>query len=134
MSTNIKKKVKNFTDISLSFEPNPITGDLTLLSNERAINQAITNIVMFAPGENPFDHDIGSRVYDYLFESIGPATAGLIRNEIERSIRFNEPRVELIDVRVEEREEQNQFDVNIEYKIVGYEQIFYFATILRPTR
>ena len=34
-----RKKLKKFVDISLSFEPNPVTGDLTVLKNERGNQQ-----------------------------------------------------------------------------------------------
>ncbi len=131
---NVKKKTKNFIDISLSFEPNPITGDITLLKNERAINQALKNIILFSPGEVAFRHDIGSGITEYLFENADAAIAGLIDQEIRRAIGYNEPRVEVLDVNVEAQPSQYQFSVSITYKIVGYDQSLTFTQILRSTR
>ena len=131
---NVKKKTKNFIDISLSFEPNPITGDITLLKNERAINQSLKNIILFSPGEVAFRHDIGSGISEYLFENADEAIAGLIDQEIRRAIGYNEPRVEVVDVNVEAQPSQHQFLVSITYKIVGYDQSLTFTQILRSTR
>jgi len=128
------RESKVFKDISLAFEPNPITGDLTLIKNERAINDAIKNLILTKPGEIPFDPTFGSRVSDYLFELMDEGTAGLMTLEIQRAIQLHEPRVELESVIVEVQPELEQFVANITYKIKGYEQIFNVSHILRPTR
>jgi len=130
----LEKQSKAFVDISLAFESNPITGDLTVIKNERAINAAIRNLILTKPGEIPFNSEFGSHVSDYLFEFIDEGTAGLISLEIERVISIFEPRVELVDVYVEAQPDQHQLVANIKYKIVGYEQIISVSEILRPTR
>jgi len=134
MSVFLGQKTRAFTDISLAFEPNGVTGDLTILKNERAINNSLRNLIMIAPKEVPFRHDIGSTVSNYLFELIDEGTAGLIYLEIERTIKYNEPRVELLDLIVEPRLEENGFMVTITYKIVGYENVFKYDQLLTPTR
>ena len=134
MATKLRKKDNTFVDISLSFEPNPITNDLTVLLDSRAINNSLKNLILIAPTEVPFDRDIGSSVREYLFDLIDIGTAGLLQVEIERSIRFGEPRVELQKVAVDPKPDQNVFMVSIFYKIVGYEEIFSVEQILEPTR
>ena len=129
----LRKRLKNFTDISLAFEPNPITGDLTVLKNERAINNSIKNIILTVPGEVPFDSTMGSQVSDYLFELFDAGTAGLLTLEVERAVKFNEPRAEIECVVVTPQPDQNQFFVAVRYKIVGYEEIFEVSQILTPT-
>jgi hypothetical protein len=128
------RKLKKFVDISLSFTPNPVTGDLPVLKDERAINNAIKNIVLTIPGEVPFFRDMGSKVTDYLFDLVDEGTAGDLTLEIRRAIAFNEPRAEDVEVYVEAQPNQNQFSVRVTYKIVGYDQVFVFDHILRPTR
>ena len=134
MAIQLTRKIKAFVDISLAFEPNPVTGDLSVLTNERAINQSIRNIVETIPGEAAFDRNVGSNARDYMFEIVDEGTAGLLRNEIERAIKFNEPRVTVEDVVVDAQPQRNQFAVNIRYEIVGYEQQFVVDFILTPTR
>lgn len=134
MPFELKRRQRTFVDISLSFEPNPITGDLTLLLNERAINNSLKNLVMIMPTEVPFNPDVGSMVRNYLFDVIDLGTSAVLTLEIERTIKFNEPRVELIEVDVDPQPDENHFMVNVTYKIVGYDQIYNFRTILEPTR
>jgi len=130
----LTRKSKQFIDISLSFDPNPITGDLSIIKNERAITQSIKNIILTSPLESIFNRDMGSTIRDLMFELVDEGTAGLIQLEVRRAILYNEPRVELVDVVVEPRLDQNDFLVVITYRIVGYDQVFRVEQILTPTR
>lgn len=134
MAIQLTRTTKAFVDISLAFEPNPITNDISVLTNERAITNSIKNLVQMVPGEAAFNSRIGSSVRDYLFDIIDDGTAGLIRNEVERTINFNEPRVKLQNVIVDAKPDQHQFVVSVRYEIVGYDQVFSVEFILEPTR
>jgi len=130
----ITKKSKEFVDISLAFEPNPINGDLTVLKNERAINNSIKNIILTRNGEVPFNYNMGSQVMNYIFDPVDIGTAGLLTLEISRAVKLNEPRVEIIDIMVDPQPDREQFALNLTYKIVGYETTYSYEQILRPTR
>ena len=130
----LKRAQKSFVDISLSFEPNPITKDLTVLLNERAINNSMKNLIMIAPSEVTFNRDIGSNVRHYLFDLMDPSTAMLLEDEIKRTIEFGEPRAKIQNLKVEAREDQNEFMVSLWYKIIGYDEVIYVDYILAPTR
>ena len=134
MPFTLRTKDKTFVDVSLAFEPNPLTDDITLLLDDRAINNSLKNIILTSPGEVPFDHDLGSSVRDYLFDIVDEGTAGLLNIEIERAINFNEPRVDIVKLVVDPRPDSNEFMVTIIYKIVGYERTFTLKQILGPTR
>lgn len=134
MSVQLQRRQRTFVDISLAFEPNPTTGDVTLLLNERAINNSLKNLILFGPQEVPFNRDIGSHTRHYLFDLVDEGTAGLLKIEIERAIKFGEPRVKIQHVKVEPQLDRNYFMVTITYKIVGYDQIFTVNQILKPTR
>jgi phage baseplate assembly protein W len=134
MAYNLTRKDKTYIDVSLAFEPNPLTKDLTVLTDERAINNALKNIMLTSPSEVPFNRDYGSRIRDFLFDVVDLGTAGLVKSEIQRSIKFNEPRVTIIELKVNPRYDQNDFEVLIKYKIVGSEKTFQVEQILQPTR
>ncbi len=134
MSIELTRKDKSYVDISLAFTPSPVTGDLTLIKNERAINNAVKNIIMTAPGEVVFNRNFGSTVSTYLFDFIDDGTAGLIDLEIRRSIGYNEPRVVVTDVVVEAQADQHQFMCRVEYTITGSERVYNVTHILKPTR
>lgn len=130
----LTRKTKAFVDVSLDLTPNPVTGDLVTLKNERAINNALKNLVLIMPKEVPFRWDVGSNVTGYLFELIDVGTAGLITLEVERTIKYNEPRVRLVSVKTVPYPELNHFVVTIVYTIVGYDTVFTVDQILTPTR
>ncbi len=90
---------------------------------------------MTIPGERPFSPILGSGVPNLLFETLDKLTASTIRSEIINTIENFEPRVELNEVFVKENPDDNQFDVQIQYYIVGIDvppQELSFA--LEPTR
>jgi len=159
----LTKKDKTYVDVSLAFKPSPLTNDITLLKNERSINNAIKNIVMFLPSEVPFNRNIGSNATKYLFELVDDATAALLSQEIERAILFCERRVtfsnptkEEIDadsynaenfnvtgrlffqddlgVTVNSNVDSNTYEVTVKYRIVGSLKTFRVQQILTPTR
>ena len=108
-----------FKDISLSFQPHPVTGDLPILKNERAIAKSVRNIVQTAPGEKFFNLDFGSSVRDQLFELVDFGNANIIEEEILQSLTNYEPRISDVTVLVEPRPDRNEFEVTVTYNIVG---------------
>ena len=110
---------RSFKDISLSFEPHPITKDLPVLKNANAIRRSVRNLVQTIPGERFFNPILGSSVYDNLFDLMDFGTSNLIEQEIVTTLRNFEPRVNNVRVRVSARPDQNNFDVTIFFDIVG---------------
>ena len=58
---------RQFKDISLSFQKNPITNDIIVLKNETAIARSIRNLVFTQVGEKFFQPEVGSRIGGSLF-------------------------------------------------------------------
>ena len=110
---------RSFKDISLSFEPHPITKDLPVLKNANAIRRSVRNLVQTIHGERFFNPILGSSVYDSLFDLMDFGTSNLIEQEIITTLRNFEPRVNNVRVRVSARPDQNNFDVTIFFDIVG---------------
>ena len=70
----IQRKSRAFKDISLSFTPHPVTKDLPILANERAIVRSVRNLVETIPTERFFDSSIGTDIRDSLFENFERST------------------------------------------------------------
>ena len=132
----VKRISRSFKDINLSFSPHPVTKDLTVLRNENAIKRSVRNIVQTIPTEKFFNSVLGSDVRDLLFDNfIDFGTASAIEDQIKISIENFEPRVDNLEVNVEPRPDQNEFEVNVIFDIIGQEfptQDFKF--ILQSTR
>jgi len=116
---SIKRVSRSFKDISLSFEPHPVTKDLVILKNERAISRSIRNIVETIPTERYFDPDFGSNVRSSLFENIDFGIVGVIESQILESIANYEPRVDNVQVEVLPEYDNNALEVTVIYDIIG---------------
>jgi phage baseplate assembly protein W len=94
----IKRISRSFKDISLSFNPHPVTKDLQILKNESAIRRSVRNIVETIPTERFFNPLLGSDVRSSLFEFVDFGTASVIQSQIEVAIENFEPRIENLEV------------------------------------
>jgi phage baseplate assembly protein W len=131
----IERVSRGFKDISMSLKTNPLNDDLITIKNETAISRSIRNLIFTAPGERFFNENLGSRVSKVLFENMDEISSSLIRDEIENTINNYEPRVDLISVKVSPNYDYNEFNVTIEYYIVGIDALPQQLTFaLQPTR
>ena len=126
---------RSFKDISLSFEPHPVTKDLPVLKNERAIIRSVRNIVETIPTEKFFNSVFGSDVYRSLFDFVDFGTASIIQEQIKTALNNFERRINNVKVEVEPRPDDNNFEVTVIFDIIGQDfprQEFSF--ILEATR
>ena len=124
-----------FKDISFSFDPHPVTKDLPVLINERAIIRSIRNLVETIPTERFFNVSLGSNVRKSLFNFVDVGTASVIRSQILNTIEFYEPRVDNLRVQVDPRPDDNSFNVIVFFDIVGQDlPSQQFSFILESTR
>ena len=126
---------RSFKDISLSFDPHPVTKDLPVLRNERAITRSVRNLVQTIPGERFFNPILGSGVRRLLFDFVDVGTADSIEEEILTTISNFETRVTNVQVQVDPRPDQNNFDVTVFFDIIGQSlPTQEFSFILEATR
>lgn len=131
----VQRVSQEFKDISASFQINPLNNDLIAIKNTTAISRSIRNLILTKRGERPFEPNLGSGVYDLLFENIDKQTATIIRDEIILVIENYEPRVEIIEVLVKPNYDAASMDVTIQYEIVGINVPTQELTLaLEPTR
>ena len=115
----VQRISRAFKDISLSFEPHPVTKDLPVLKNESAIRKSVRNIVETIRGERFFDSLFGSEVRSSLFDFVDLGTATFLESEIATAIQNYEPRISELSVSVEARPDDNAFEVTVNFSIVG---------------
>jgi phage baseplate assembly protein W len=124
-----------FKDISLSFDPHPVTKDLPVLVNERAIIRSVRNIVETIPTERFFNATFGSDVRRSLFGFVDIGTALVIEEQISNSIRFYEPRIDNLKIQVDPQPDNNSFNCNVFFDIAGLDiPTSNFSFILEATR
>jgi len=131
----IQRISRSFKDISLSFEPHPVTKDLPILKNERAITRSIRNLVETIPTERFFNSLLGSEVRSSLFEFVDYGTASVIQTQIETTINNYEPRVNNVRVEVDPQPDDNSFEVTVVFDIIGQQfPTQQFTFLLEATR
>ena len=113
------KVSRSFKDLSFNMTKNPITDDLVILKNEEAIKQSVKNLVLTQLNERPFNPLLGTNTTSYLFELSTEVGEQKLIDEIERVIKENEPRVTLEAISVDLADDENAFEVYIEYLIIG---------------
>ena len=131
----ITRKSRAFKDISLSFSPHPVTKDLPVLINERAIVRSVRNLVETIPTERFFNSILGTDVRASLFDNFSRSTLFIIEDQIKQTISNFEPRVDNVKIEATSSPDNNNLDIKVIFDIVGLETpLQSFSFILEPTR
>ena len=115
----LERVSRGFKDVSMTFQRNPLNGDILGLKNENAIARSIRNIVFTIPGEKFFNQSFGSDINQSLFMNIDEISAVIIKDQISSSISRFEPRVNLVEVKINPNFDDNSFDATVIYEIIG---------------
>jgi len=65
-----------------------------------SVNASIRRIIHTRKGERPMRPNVGSRVWDYVFENVNATAKALIRADARRSVQAQEPRITVLSVKV----------------------------------
>ena len=132
---SVTRKTRAFKDISLSFSPHPVTKDLPVLSNERAIVRSVRNLVETIPTERFFNSLLGTDIRDSLFKNFTSSTVTIIEDQIRQTVSNFEPRVSNLNVEVDAIPDGNEINVKVLFDITGLDvPTQQFTFILEPTR
>ena len=106
-----------YKDISLYFTKNPVTGDVTEVTDVQDIKRSVRNLVLTNRFDRPFHPEIASRVRESLFEMFTPITVNVLRNAITEVLTLYEPRVTVTNIVVADPEysymDQNTLPIKI---------------------
>jgi len=114
---------QTFKDFNLNFKPHPVTGDLQVLKDTADIRQSIKSLLLTKKGERLFKSDIGTGLYDLLFEPLDFGTASIIRDEIYAVLRKYETRVRIRDLTVDTNFDDNGYDISLTYEVIGRDDL-----------
>ena len=126
-----------YKDLSLFFTPNPVSGDVTMVTDVQDIKRSVRNLVMTNRFEKPFHPEVASHVRDLLFERFTPITFNLLRNRIETVLANYEPRVSVTDVEIDDTGESidgNELNVRIYFTLKNDPQIQSVDILLERVR
>jgi phage baseplate assembly protein W len=89
-----------YKDLNLFFTKNPLSGDVSKVTDVQAIKRSVRNLVLTNRGERLFHPEVGGDVYGALFENFTPILEAELQVAIRRVIEIYEPRVILDEVTV----------------------------------
>ena len=126
-----------YRDLSLFFTPNPVSGDVTMVTDVQDIKRSVRNLVMTNRFEKPFHPEVASHVRDLLFERFTPITFNLLRNRIETVLENYEPRVSVTDIEIDDSGramDNNELNVRIFFTLKNDPQIQSVDILLERVR
>ena len=106
-----------YRDFSIFFTKNPVTGDISTLTDVADIKRSIRNLVLTNEFDRPFHPEIASHVRDLLFQPFTAITYNLLRNRIDKVLEIYEPRATLTRIEIDDREFQNMDNNTLSVKI-----------------
>ena len=115
-----------YRDFSLFFTKNPVTGDVSTLTDVADVKRAVRNLVLTNEFDRPFHPEIASHIRDLLFQPFTAITYNLLRNRIDKVLEIYEPRAKLTRIEIDDREFQNMDNNTLSVKI-------FFTLLNAPT-
>ena len=114
---NEKRSSRVYKDLNLNFSTNPVTGDVTTVTDVNAVKRSVRNLLLTNHYDRPFHPEIGSNISALLFENFGPITGNQLSRAIEEMIANFEPRARVENVEAYPVPDSNKYDVRIYFYI-----------------
>jgi len=118
---NSSRSTYLYKDLNLFFTPNPVTSDVSTVTDVQNIKRAVKHLVLLNPGEKPFHPEIGTGIRNALFENFTPPLIVALRTKIEETIKLYEPRVTVQEVTFNDPDNQrldnNELRCSISFSI-----------------
>ena len=132
---NEKRSSRIYRDLNLNFSSNPVTGDVTTVTDVNAVKRSVRNLLLTNHYDRPFHPEIGSNVTALLFENLGPITGNLLSRAIEEMIGNFEPRARVTSVECNPVLSTNSYNVSIYFYVENITaELQEFQTILEVVR
>ncbi len=132
---NEKKSTRVYKDLNLNFDVNPITSDVTTVTDVNAVKRSVRNLLLTNHYDRPFHPEIGSNVQYLLFENFGPITGNQLSRQIEELIANFEPRARVETVECFPVPDTNTYDIRIYFYVENLPaELQEFQTLLEAVR
>lgn len=129
------KVVRLFKDLDFDFTRNPVTNDVSKKTDLNAVKQALKTLIYTNFYERPFAPEKAGNLRGYLFDIISPVNSAKIRQALIYLIENYEPRVEVVDIYINENNDppipgvkvkpkldENELSIRLTYNVINFEQ------------
>ena len=132
---NEKRSSRVYKDLNLNFNTNPVTNDVTTVTDVNAVKRSVRNLLLINHYDRPFHLEIGSNIQALLFENFGPITGNQLSRTIEEMISNFEPRARVETVECYPLPDTNTYDVRIYFYVENLPaELQEFQTLLEAVR
>ena len=132
---NEKNSSRIYKDLNLNFSANPVTQDVTTVTDVISVKRSIRNLLLTNHYDRPFHPEIGSNVQALLFENFGPITGNHLARQIEELIANFEPRANVESVECFPVPDTNTYDIRIYFYVENLPaELQEFQTMLEAMR
>tara|TARA_B100001059_G_C17440970_1_gene382632 strand:- start:76 stop:468 length:393 start_codon:yes stop_codon:yes gene_type:complete len=122
-------------DLDLNFTRNPITSDVSLVTQNNAVKRSLRNLVFFNFLEKPFNPAIDVGLRSLLFELNDPFAQLDIEESLRDIIKIYEPRVEVKQIKFSENNfDRNDMDMTIYFSVSGQDNIDATSVTIKRVR
>jgi phage baseplate assembly protein W len=133
-ATVTTSRVRQYTDIDLTFKAKPTSGEIYKKTDAAAVKQAVKTLVMTNQLEKPFRPSFGGNMQSQLFELADRGKSSMIKRNIKENIEMFEPRAKILDIMVNLQSDAHSLDVTVKFKVVNTEEEIVFTTTLARLR
>ena len=132
---NEKRSSRVYKDLNLNFSTNPITQDVTAVTDVNAVKRSVRNLLLTNHYDRPFHPEIGSNVQALLLENFGPITGNQLSRQIEELIANFEPRARVESVECFPLPNENTYDIRVYFYVENMPaELQEFQTLLEAVR
>jgi phage baseplate assembly protein W len=108
-------KEQIYKDIDLSFDVNPLTGDIGKKSGLDAIKQSLRNILLYNIFEKPYFTELDIGLRNLLFQNKTSGFGNYLKARVKILIKTLEPRVIINDVVVKAGKDSDTVVITVYY-------------------
>ena len=127
-------KTGTYKDLDLDFIRNPATNDISFKKDDEAVKRSLRNLVLTNFYERKFHPEIGSGVYNLLFENMTPLVERGIERAIYEIVHIYEPRVSDLVVESNPKYDKNGYEVILKFKIAATDTLVNISLFLERLR
>lgn len=92
-------------------------GRIAEAAYDESVRQAIWIILGTAKGERLMRPDFGCGIHELVFERNTATTAGKVSEAVRDALLAHEPRIDLLDVRVDAREGGSVMEISVDFQV-----------------
>ena len=117
--TQKRKVARIYKDIDMAFTKNSLSGDINKKLDVNAVKQSIKTLLLGKPFERPFHPEMGSTLWNSLFENMRPGMEMGLQRQIGQQLNEYEPRADLLSIKANPDYDNNGYNVTIRFIVVG---------------